>query len=216
MPSKMLVSSIRTLAVLVSICWMVGMASASTGSDRGTIVIGVEPGAAWGTLVIDVEPASAEIEFDGGKIAAGSTLLDSVPVGWHLIRVFGSGYEDQKKEVFVLPDRESKLHISLTRVDEPTGLSETGSILVKANRSMRVYVDGVYAGSGKNIIVTDLDPGTHEVSVKCKSCAWNPGPDVVEVSSADTTVVSMNSIPRWVALGALYCLTFLIAYTLFN
>jgi len=78
--------------------------------------------AAWaqfGSAYITSTPAGANVYFRGTLVGTTPTLLDSLPVGTHQVRLSMAGYRDAYATLDIKPDLTSQVSLSLVKIVKP-------------------------------------------------------------------------------------------------
>lgn len=110
-----------------------------------------------GAISISSSPSGASIYLDGTYKGTAPTVLSSIPVGSHTIKLTKSGYNDISKTVTVSAGQTAYVSKTLD--------TQKGSISVSSNPSgANVYLDGTYQGTTTKIL-SNIPIGSHTIKI---------------------------------------------------
>jgi hypothetical protein len=146
-----------------------------------------ELAAVTGFISIRVSEAGANVTLDGQSLGTTPVAaLIRVASGPHKVQVTKDGFAPIEKIPNVAANGKEIVEIALVRE------ARTGHLVVreKSGATVRVIIDGSDVGAAP--YETDLDPGTHEVSVRNASAAAPA--QKIEITKGKTTEVEMVAV----------------------
>ncbi len=148
-----------------------------------------------GSIGVQSFPSGAAIYLDGNY--QGTTFQNDyfdiidIPVGTHSVSLRKPGYKDYSTSVSVTGGTLKYVTATLTPVSAP---ASTGRVSFNsAPTGAEVYLDNLFRGYAP-VIVPDIDPGTHSVTMKMQG--YNDWSSTVAVSAGETAQVVATLTPK--------------------
>jgi len=173
----------------------------STASMSHFVTVTVQSG----ILGITTAPPGASVFVDNVFKGVTPVTLADTPSGYHVLRLTLSGYNDYTTSITVEPARTVLVQADLRTAGTGTApttplpttipttmIRENGSVAVTSVPNGAVVTfDGVYQGTTP-VIITDVLPGNHEISLDYHGYAlWK---QTISVGSSQTTAVNANLV----------------------
>ena len=149
-----------------------------------------------GMLTLGSAPSGAQLYLDsnlaGKTNSAGGFTLNAVPGGNHVIKVTAQGYSDWIETVYIQPNTNNYVQISMT----PSGtapVAPSGTIqIVSSPAGAEVSIDNIFRGYTP-VTLPQIDAGQHTLTLKLSG--YLDYVSTVSVTAGQTTPVAVTMTP---------------------
>ena len=151
---------------------------------------------ATGRLTVGAAPAGAQVYLDsnlaGVADAAGTFTMNAVGSGSHVVKVTAAGYNDWIETVYVRPDANNYVPVSMT----PSGggpVTPAGTLTIATSPSgAEVSIDNIFRGYTP-LTLADVDAGDHTVTLKYTG--YQDYVTTVSVAAGQSTPLAVTLTP---------------------
>jgi hypothetical protein len=170
-----------------------------TAGSSQTVNPGLTP-AIFGSISIGSAPAGASVFMDssyqGITNPSGALTLNSIPSGNHIIKLTSSGYNDWIETVYVKPNTNTYIPVSMTRIGpSPTPVPASGALnIVSTPSGSNIFVDNIFRGYTPSTI-TEIDPGQHQIVLKYTGYTDYSGTATVNPGQTTPLAIGLTPVP---------------------